>query len=150
MSIKQWLGYENNYLTGWVHSWFLVQVLSHCGGLAPHCIGGKATWAPHWHGNSSNDTFSVLNINSTPSFNTFFQYHPAFISLLGGIEIWYWFSPSGKNQYPISISYFDTRVAKPNRSNRLTKCLNRFDRNRKPQKYLEPNRLDIKFFWTLK
>ena len=35
-----------------------------------------------------------------------------------------------------------TRVVKPNRSNRLTECLNRFDRNRKPPKtsWTEPIR----------
>ena len=40
-----------------------------------------------------------------------------------------------------------TRVSKPNRPNRLTECLNRFDRNRKPQKvtWTEPIKILLVF-----
>ena len=49
--------------------------------------------------------------------------------------------------YLSPLRRFPTRVVKPNRSNRLTECLNRFDRNRKPQKvtWTEPIKILLVF-----
>ena len=42
------------------------------------------------------------------------------------------------------------RVVKPNRPNRLTECLNRFDQNRKPQKTSWTEPIKKLPFWDLK
>ena len=53
---------------------------------------------------------------------------------------------------PLSAKNFKvgSRVVKPNRLNRLTECLNRFDRNRKPQKTFQTEPIRKLLFLTWK
>ena len=48
---------------------------------------------------------TTFHFNTTQHFTILLVYWEV---LKCGIEIWYWFLPTGENQYPISISYFDT------------------------------------------